>query len=181
VLGLAGALDELLVAAVGPERAPELARAIARRERGAARGAAAAMPAPTPGVAEAIAEIVERGTPSDNRHLGERGAAAHARLESVRQELTRLDPAVEATIDLAEFADFTALSGTAAAADPGARDFRPYYDGLVMRAYLPGRARPVARGRYDALFRRLGAEVAAVGFSLRLDALAERQQPELQP
>ncbi len=40
VLGLAGALDELLVAAVGPERAPELARAIARRERGAARGAA---------------------------------------------------------------------------------------------------------------------------------------------
>ncbi len=182
VLGLAGALDELLVAAVGPERAPELARAIARRERGAARGAAAAMPAPTPGVAEAIAEIVERGTPSDNRHLGERGATALARLESVRQELTRLDPAVEATIDLAEFADFTALSGTAAAADPGARDFRPYYDGLVMRAYLPGRARPVASGgRYDALFRRLGAEVAAVGFSLRLDALAERQQPELQP
>ena len=55
-----------------------------------------------------------------------------------------------------------------------ARDFRPYYDGLVLRAYLPGRARPVASGgRYDALFRKLGAEVAAVGFSIRLDALAE--------
>jgi ATP phosphoribosyltransferase regulatory subunit HisZ len=73
------------------------------------------------------------------------------------------------SIDLAEFADFADLSGTASA-----RDFRPYYDGLVLRAYLPGRALPVASGgRYDALFRTLGADVCAVGFSLRLEALAE--------
>ena len=178
VLGLAGALDELLVEAVGPQRAPELARAIARRERGAARFA----PATAPAVSEAIAEIVEFGVPRDSRRLGERGASALARLEEVCRELARLDPAVEVTIDLAEFADFATLSGSAASDEAGARDFRPYYDGLVLRAYLPGRARPVASGgRYDALFRKLGAEVAAVGFSIRLDALAERQLPEERP
>jgi ATP phosphoribosyltransferase regulatory subunit HisZ len=101
--------------------------------------------------------------------LGPRGAAALARLQDLRAELAVLEPAIAVTIDLAEFADFADLTGEA-----GARDFRPYYDGLVLRAYLPGRARPVASGgRYDALFRKLGAEVSAVGFSLRLDALAE--------
>ena len=63
VLGFAGALDELLVAAVGRERAPELARAIARRERSASRlgsaGAAAAARRTT-----AIAEIIDLGAPS---------------------------------------------------------------------------------------------------------------------
>ncbi len=100
--------------------------------------------------------------------------------------MARLEPAVAVTIDLAEFADFAGPSGASGpagsgAGDSGVRDFRPYYDGLVMRAYLPGRARPVASGgRYDALFRKLGAEVAAVGFSLRLDALTEpRIQEEL--
>lgn len=178
VLGLAGALDELLLEAVGPQRAPELARAIARRERSAARCAPAAAPA----VSDAIAEIIEFGMPRDRGRLGARGAAALARLEDVCQELVSLDPAVGVTIDLAEFADFATLPGAAVAGETGARDFRPYYDGLVLRAYLPGRARPVASGgRYDALFRKLGAEVAAVGFSIRLDALAERPLAELQP
>ncbi len=169
VLGLAGALDELLVTAVGAERAPELARSVARRERGAARSGASAGDA-----SAAIAEIIDRGLPRDAGILGERGAAALLRLEGVRAELARLEPAVQVTIDLAEFADFAGLSGASGSGESGARDFRPYYDGLVLRAYLPDRARPVATGgRYDALFRKLGAEVAAVGFSLRLDALAE--------
>ncbi|MEO5731943.1 MAG: ATP phosphoribosyltransferase regulatory subunit, partial [Byssovorax sp.] len=131
----------------------------------------------SPASREAIAEIMERGVPSDFGQLGERGGSSLARLESLRTELTHLEPAIEVTIDLAEFADFANLPG-----DTGARDFRPYYDGLVMRAYLPGRARPVASGgRYDALFRKLGAEVAAVGFSLRLDALAELPTLEVRP
>ncbi len=176
VLGLAGALDELLVAAAGSDRAPELARAIARRERSAARFS----PAIAPAVSAAIAEIVELGAPRDSRSLGIRGAADLARVEEVRQELAEQNPAVAATIDLAEFADFATISGTPAAGEGGARDFRPYYDGLVLRAYLPGRARPVASGgRYDSLFRKLGAEVAAVGFSIRLDALAERPLAEV--
>lgn len=178
VLGLAGALDELLVAAVGRERAPELARAIARRERGAARSGAATSEA----VCSAIAAIVDRGVPGDSRLLGERGAQALARLERLREELAQLDPAAAVTIDLAEFADFSGASPATGAANAGevsARDFRSYYDGLVLRAYLPGYARPVASGgRYDALFRSLGAEVAAVGFSIRLDALAGRPQTE---
>jgi ATP phosphoribosyltransferase regulatory subunit HisZ len=112
--------------------------------------------------------------------LGERGSAALARLESLREELAALDPAVGVTIDLAEFADFRGSAGAATSGASGARDFRSYYDGLVMRAYLPGRAQPVASGgRYDALFAKLGADVAAVGFSLRLDALAERSAREV--
>lgn len=190
VLGFAGVLDELLVAAVGRERAPELARAIARRERSAARCGAAA-PAGASGVAAgavttAIAEILDQGSPRNRGLLGARGERALAGLEELRRELALLEPAVAVTIDLAEFADFAGPSGVSgpASSAPGesaARDFRPYYDGLVLRAYLPGRARPVASGgRYDALFRKLGAEVAAVGFSLRLDALGEpRIQEEL--
>ncbi len=165
VLGLAGALDELLLSAAGAERAPELAQAIARRERSAARQGSARSTAS----GAAIAEIIDEGVPRDSRRLGQRGAAALENLRALRAELARREPEIEVTIDLAEFADFADLSR-----DAGARDFRPYYDGLVMRAYLPGRARPVASGgRYDALFRKLGAAVSAVGFSLQLDALAE--------
>lgn len=173
VLGLAGALDELLLQAAGAERAPELAQAIARRERSAARQgpagrAASGAPIGAP-IGAAIAEIIDEGVPRDGQRLGERGAAALETLKSLRAELARREPEIGVTIDLAEFADFASFSR-----DAGARDFRPYYDGLVMRAYLPGRARPVASGgRYDALFRKLGAAVSAVGFSLRLDALVE--------
>lgn len=165
VLGLAGALDELLLQAAGSERAPELAQAIARRERSAARQG----PAGNAASGAAIAEIIDEGVPRESQRLGERGAAALETLQSLRAELARREPQIGVTIDLAEFADFASFSR-----DAGARDFRPYYDGLVMRAYLPGRARPVASGgRYDALFRKLGAAVSAVGFSLRLDALVE--------
>jgi len=158
VLGHAGALDELLADAVGAERAPELARAVARRELGAARGA---------GVA--VAEIVERGVPRDASTLGARGGEALRRLESIAEAIGRGGFGVAASLDLAEFADFSTL-----AAEARGRDLRPYYDGPVFRAYLPGRARPVAAGgRYDRLFATLGAPVAAVGFSLQLDVLAE--------
>jgi ATP phosphoribosyltransferase regulatory subunit len=72
------------------------------------------------------------------------------------------------SVDLAEFADFSPL-----AVEARARDLRPYYEGPVFRAYLPGLARPVAGGgRYDRLFRTLGAPAAAIGFSLQLDSLA---------
>lgn len=158
VLGDAGALDELLCGAVGAERAPELARSVARRELGAARGAGAA-----------VAEVVERGAPARPGVLGRRGEAALARLEAIAAAVADGDFGVEAGIDLAEFADFSTL-----AAEGRGRDLRPYYDGPVFRAYLPGRARPVgAGGRYDRLFAALGAAAAAIGFSLRLDVLAD--------
>jgi len=161
VLGHAGVLDALLADAVGGARAPELARAVARRERGAARGAGAA-----------VAEIVERGVPERAEALGPQGAEILARLEQIVAALGAQTPGVAATLDLAEFADFSPL-----AAEGRGRDLRPYYDGPVLRAYLPGLARPVAAGgRYDRLFAALGAPVAAIGFSLRLDALAEERR-----
>ncbi|GMU64987.1 MAG: hypothetical protein AMXMBFR36_12610 [Acidobacteriota bacterium] len=157
VLGLAGALDELVVAAAGAARAPELARAVARRERAAARGAGSA-----------LGEIVERGVPLERSALGARGAAELARVEALAAELAAERPGLAVAVDLAEFADYNALGG---AREP--RDLRPYYDGLVMRAYLPGHPSAAAGGgRYDRLFRALGAEVAAVGFSLALEPFA---------
>ncbi len=157
VLGLAGALDDLLLNAVGAERAAALAGAVARRELAAARGTSAA-----------LAEIVERGAPASTAALGARGAAALERLQAMSERVAAAAPGVAVSIDLAEFADYSALATPAAA-----RDLRPYYDGPVFRAYLPGRGRSIGGGgRYDRLFAALGAPVAAIGFSLRLDVLA---------
>jgi ATP phosphoribosyltransferase regulatory subunit len=176
VLGVAGALDELLVAAAGREAAPELARAVARRERAAARSAGAS--------ASALLEIVESGAPGDGARLGAAGAAALAELARIRDAITHATSGsgveLGVGVDLAEFADFSPLG---LPAEGAANDLRSYYGGLVMRAYLPRVARPVASGgRYDELFRRSlqaggaaldgdAGRIAAVGFSFRLDLL----------
>lgn len=160
VLGFAGALDELLLAA-GGEGAGELARAVARRERGPARRAA-----------RALAQVVEDGLPADPDDLGPRAAERLRALQQLTAALGREPGQVELTIDLAEFARFT-LDPRLASGGGAAPDAEGYYDGLVFRAYVAGDAQPVgAGGRYDALFSRLGAALPAVGFSLSLDRLA---------
>jgi ATP phosphoribosyltransferase regulatory subunit len=156
VLGFAGALDELLVAAAG-DRAAELAAAVARRERGPARRAEAA-----------LLEVVEAGVPADSGRLGERAAAALVGLGRLAAELSREFPRAAVAVDLAEFAHFVRDPRLAAAQSP-----RGYYDGIVFRAYAGARALPVgAGGRYDSLFGRLGTPAPALGLSLGLDGLA---------
>jgi ATP phosphoribosyltransferase regulatory subunit HisZ len=144
---------------------------VARRERSAARSGGTA-----------LLELVERGRPDDAGALGRSGGAALEALEALREEIVRAEPALAVGVDLAEFADFSSLGGFGDAAG-APRDLRSYYGGLVMRGYLPGVARAVASGgRYDELFRRIGGSraadggenIAAVGFSLRLDPLAAR-------
>ncbi|MFN7940185.1 MAG: ATP phosphoribosyltransferase regulatory subunit [Thermoanaerobaculia bacterium] len=158
VVGLAGVLETAAVAAVGAAAAPELAAAIARRERAAARLAG-----------EPFVEILDRGVPARAESLGERAAADLARLGTTVEHLAAAFPGLPVTIDLAEFADWSTLADGRGAE----RDLRGYYDGLVVRAYARGAARPVASGgRYDRLFAALGAPRAAIGFSLDLDALA---------
>jgi ATP phosphoribosyltransferase regulatory subunit len=181
VLGLAGALDPLLAAAARrkDDDPRSLAVAVARRDRIRARAASAELLA-----------VVERGFPDDPRSLG--GAAAE--LERVLRLRERLEtrfasgPAgarIHVAVDLAEFAaeGIETASVEAAAAptagvrptprDPGlARS--SYYDGVVFRAYLDGLGQPLASGgRYDGLFRRLGAPVRAAGFQVALDPLLE--------
>ncbi len=90
------------------------------------------------------------------------------------------------SIDLAEFAE-----DTLAPELQGATETAPYYDGLVFRAYADGTAMAVPEatgrgGRYDRLFRRLGADLAAVGFSVSPDRLlgsdaAPSAAPESKP
>jgi ATP phosphoribosyltransferase regulatory subunit len=47
-----------------------------------------------------------------------------------------------------------------------------YYSGIRFRIYRPASNAPVARGgRYDSLYPKYGANVAAVGFTLSVDAL----------
>jgi ATP phosphoribosyltransferase regulatory subunit len=157
VLGFAGALDRLLLAAEvdDPFR---LAAAVARRERGEVRRAC-----------RGLLSVVENGLPDRPDDLGPEAAVRLQSLIALRDELAAAFPGVLLTIDLAEFARNSL--------DPRltvAEGERPYYDGLVFHAYGGPAALPVGGGgRYDRLFRALKAEVPAVGFSLSLERLLE--------
>ena len=156
VTGFAGALDRLLLAGAGDADPRVLAAAVMRRERRAARDGG-----------EALEQVVQEGVPRDPRQLGGAAAERLARLESLCRELNEAFERVELRVDLAEFADHAldpALASTVGQ--------RPYYDGLIFRAFAGAAAEPVGGGgRYDAMFRKLGADVTASGFSLSLDRL----------
>ncbi|MCB1034270.1 MAG: ATP phosphoribosyltransferase regulatory subunit [Acidobacteria bacterium] len=162
-LGFAGSLDALARAAVGEEKAAELLAAIDRRERPAV-AALGGLPA------RALRSVLEEGVPEDLTDLGEGMAANIEALDALREDMLHRFPDFEITLDLAEFAS---LSRPLAARGPTRE--RSYYDGFLFRAYSAGGAQPLGSGgRYDSLFRRLGAEVAAVGFSLSMErVLAE--------
>ena len=136
-----------------------LAAAVARRERGEVRRAR-----PT------LLEVVENGVAGPRpRSWSSRRPDRLRGLQVLRDELAADFPGVRLTIDLAEFA--------CSSLDPllaGGEGDRPYYDGLVFHAYAGPAALPVGGGgRYDRLFRALGAEVPAAGFSLSLERLLE--------
>ncbi|HEX3128601.1 MAG TPA: ATP phosphoribosyltransferase regulatory subunit [Thermoanaerobaculia bacterium] len=147
VLGLAGSLDHLLLGCGDPGT---LASAVARRERSEVRRRC-----------PELLPVVETGLPAHPEDLGEPAAARLRGLLALRDELAPAVPQVRFSVDLAEFA----------AAGQGDRS---YYDGLVFRAYAGPSALPVGGGgRYDRMFRALGAEVPAVGFSVSVDRLVE--------
>jgi ATP phosphoribosyltransferase regulatory subunit len=156
VLGFAGALDHLLLAA-STEEPLALAAAVARRERGPVRRACPSLLA-----------VVESGLPDRPEDLGP-AAADLERLLALRDELAAAFPEVRLVIDLAEFACY----GRDPRLTAGSAE-RSYYDGVVFRAFAGASALPVGGGgRYDSLFRRLGAEVPAVGFSLGVERLLD--------
>jgi ATP phosphoribosyltransferase regulatory subunit len=157
VLGFAGALDRLLLDAEVDEPLA-LAAAVARRERGPVRQACPKLLA-----------VVESGLPDEPEDLGPVAAVHLRRLLDLRDELAAVFPQVHLVIDLAEFA----RHGRDPRLTPDVGE-RSYYDGVVFRAYAGASALPVGGGgRYDSLFRRLGAEVPAVGFSLSVERLLE--------
>jgi ATP phosphoribosyltransferase regulatory subunit len=150
VLSFAGALDSLLLGC-GHGDPAGLAAAVARRERGVVR---AACPELLP--------VVESGLPRRPEDLGPAAAGRLTGLLALRDELAKEFPAADLAVDLAEFAR------------PAEAGERSYYDGIVFRAFAGAAALPVGGGgRYDSLFRRLGAELPAVGFSLSLERLLE--------
>lgn len=157
VLGFAGALDRLLLDA--PTDDPvALAAAVARRERGPVRQACPKLLA-----------VIESGLPERPEDLGPEAAPRLAALLALRDEIAAAFPGVHLVVDLAEFA----LHGRDPRLSGGLGD-RSYYDGLVFRAFAGSGALPVGGGgRYDSLFRRLGAEAPAVGFSLSLERLLD--------
>jgi ATP phosphoribosyltransferase regulatory subunit len=160
VLGFAGALDGLLLAAEVDDPV-RLAGAVARRERGEVRRAGSGR--------GTLLAVVENGVPDQPEALGAEAAARLLRLQTVAAELREAFPGVLLSIDLAEFA-LSSLDPRLA----GGTEDRPYYDGLVFHAYAGRAALPVGGGgRYDRLFRALGAEVPAAGFSLNLERLLE--------
>jgi ATP phosphoribosyltransferase regulatory subunit len=157
VLGFAGALDRLLLGA-GVDDPARLAAAVARRERGPVRQAC-----------RTLLGVLENGVPDRPEDLGPEAAERLAVLLALRDELAADFPGVLLSVDLAEFARHSL--------DPRLsveEGERPYYDGLVFHAYAGPAALPVGGGgRYDRLFRALGAELPAVGFSLSLERLLE--------
>jgi ATP phosphoribosyltransferase regulatory subunit len=162
VLGLAGCLDAALLAAVG-ETPRDLAAAVARRDRGVVRRAA-----------RVLLPIVETGVPAAPEDLGAAEGERLRWLQALRDELAARFPGIDLEIDLAEFAHCNRHPDLAAAS--GARS---YYDGLVFRAYAGAGALPVGGGgRYGSLFRALGADIDAVGFSLSLDSMLEAGRGE---
>ncbi len=160
VLGFAGALDGLLLAA-GVDDPIRLADAVARRGRGEVRR--------TGGVGTTLLTVLENGVPERPEELGPDAADRLLGLQALAAELREAFPGVLLSIDLAEFAR--------SSLDPrlaGGTEDRPYYDGLVFHAYAGRAALPVGGGgRYDRLFRALGAEVPAAGFSISLERLLE--------
>ncbi len=157
VLGFAGALDHLLLDA-DTDDPVALAATVARRERGPVRQACPQLLA-----------VIEDGLPARPEDLGPEAAPRLRSLLALRDEIAAAFPGVHLVIDLAEFA----LHGR----DPrlsGGLGERSYYDGVVFRAFAGAGALPVGGGgRYDSLFRRLGAEAPAVGFSLSLERLLD--------
>jgi ATP phosphoribosyltransferase regulatory subunit len=157
VLGFAGALDRLLLEAGTPDPA-RLAAAVARRERSEVRRSCGT-----------LLEIVENGLPDRPEDLGDEAAGRLRGLLALRDDMAARFPGVLLTVDLAEFAPHGLDPRLAAAGGE-----RPYYDGLVFHAFAGAAAVPAGGGgRYDRLFRALGAAVPAVGFSLSLERLLE--------
>ncbi|HEV7504123.1 MAG TPA: ATP phosphoribosyltransferase regulatory subunit [Thermoanaerobaculia bacterium] len=164
VLGFAGALDQLLLTADSRDPAA-LAAAVARRERGEVRRAC-----PT------LLSVVEDGLPERPEDLGDEAAGRLRSLLALRDELAAAFPQSRLTIDLAEFACNSLDPRLSAGVAEGER---PYYDGVVFHAYAGPAALPVGGGgRYDRLFRSLGAEVPAVGFAISLERLLEAKAGE---
>lgn len=164
VLGFAGSLDALARDSIPEGQDPgALLAAIDRRERGALEGLEGA-------AQKAVREILEDGLPQDLGALGPGVAESLRGVSELEEDLSRRFPEFQLTVDLAEFAGISQP-------DPALRSAlaRSYYDGLLFRAYSAGGAQPVGSGgRYDSLFKGLGAEVAAVGFSLSMErVLAE--------
>jgi ATP phosphoribosyltransferase regulatory subunit len=157
VLGLAGCLDRLLLGCGAADPAA-LALALARRDRSEVRRHC-----------PQLLPIVETGLPERPEELGEAEGRRLRVLLELRDELAGLFPRVDLLVDLAEFA----RHGTDSRLSAGQGD-RSYYDGLVFRAFAGPSALPVGGGgRYDRMFRALGAEVPAAGFSLSVDRLLE--------
>lgn len=162
VLGGAGILDELLKRRPGGLKPETLAAALVRRDREVARRGGAL-----------LLQVLEEGVPSDGAALGEAAARRVAALFELAERLERSygGSGLQTRVDLAEYATST-LSPELLMPD----STWAYYDGLVFRVYLRGNALPVAQGgRYDRLFRTLGAPVSAVGFSLGLDRLLQHR------
>lgn len=164
VLGLAGCLDRLLLGCGAPDPAA-LASALARRDRSEVRRRC-------PQLFPILLPIVETGLPQRPEDLGETEGRRLRGLLELRGELAGVFPRVDLFVDLAEFArhgnDPRVSGGVEGQGD------RSYYDGLVFRAFAGPSALPVGGGgRYDRMFRALGAEVAAAGFSISVDRLLE--------
>jgi len=138
---------------MGPDGPARLAAAVARRERGVARQAS-----------EILFEVVDHGLPGNPAALGEEARRRLADLLALRDDLAAEFPQVRLTVDLRSS---PAKPGPRAAPAVGER---AYYDGNRLPAHAGRRLAVGGGGRYDRLFRGLGA-AAPASLLPRLDRL----------
>lgn len=166
---------------VAPESRAEVREALAKKDPGAMQKALnQAGACETPALANAIASLAKLfGEPQDilaraREQLSPLGVEAHLdRLESLLEAVKTLSPDLISRIEL----------------DLGEARGHEYYTGLRIRVWAPGSGEPVLRGgRYDQLLGRYGADMAASGFAIDLDALeaalrdhGELVAPEIEP
>ena len=153
IVSCAGALDALLESVEPDEtKRRQLESAFAGRQRESLRHH------------QELLAVLDRGLPKDPARLGD----LRTRVGLLCALVSNLKDRTDISFDLAEFARPLEPARSVSQQVERAR----YYDGLLIRAYAPGEARPIGQGgRYDGLFQSLGAPVAAAGFSLSLDRL----------
>ncbi len=106
-------------------------------------------------------------------------------LTSAIEELCGLDPGVNAADAVGELAAIAHIIRNCGWDDKIYLDLSltgdpDYYNGVLIKGYVPEAAVPVlSGGRYDGLMRKFGKDAGAMGFAVYLSYLDRRETPEL--
>lgn len=136
------------------------------------REIAEALSAKSPHLLEAAAAKLKMGSADRKRLLALLDLAGEARVVLPQAEEICTGRQMQAALD--ELKALCAALGDDAHIylDLSLLNATEFYDGVLLRGYLPGLPRPVlSGGRYDSMMSKLGRRAGAIGFAVYLDEL----------